>query len=150
MIDDGWIEIIKIVDLNKGKDKEQGLRILDTIKSYVEKTNGFNEMPEPYTEIAEDDYIYFSGVYIPIAIEYRQVSPEWLPAHPEKVYHSVHIFYYTTFALAIAYPNHWCIDYRNTFNGIKYKNKIKYYMIGKKIYEIVKHRRRNGYESRFY
>lgn len=146
MIMDGWIEIIKSVDLNKGKDKEKGLKVLEQIKSYVEKINGFNEMPEPYREISEDDYIYFSMLESPIATEYRQVAPEWLPTHPERVYLSVCIFYYHTFALAVAYPSKWYIDYRNTFNGIKYENKMRYYLIGKKIYEIEEHRRRNGYD----
>jgi len=87
---------------------------------YLNELGEFNEMPQPFRQIDENEYINLTRNQVPEFREYRQI----VLGNP--CVSEVNIYYYPQCAVAIAYPDNWhSKDGRVTWN-----EGLRYYRIG--------------------
>lgn len=86
----------------------------------ITKLGGFNDMPEPWTQIEVGRYLYLSRSWAGYR-DYRQIHlAGW------KCVREVFIDFYTHYGLAIAYPDSW-----EHHNGLgRCDDEARYYYLG--------------------
>ena len=88
---------------------------------WITKMHGKYNLPEPFEEITESDFIHYFPVCPPRFIEYRQVMV--------KGYLDCDIYWFGEYAIAIVFPTDWTIDNR-LHSGIRYKKRLKFFYVG--------------------
>jgi len=94
--------------------------------AYLQDFGGFNDLPTPYREISQHEWIHLTMSYCPKYRAFRQVKLE-----DEKVFKNCRIEFYHDYALALLYPNSWHAG-KDEFGAdtIIWEDKLRYFRIG--------------------